>query len=99
MGSLDISHGSGLFKHVSSLEFLSTLYGKRAPGYLSLWHKQHRRTYWFAAEGELRRAARLAPRLARSGDVYFGVGLCREPLGPKQRGRAEDVIALPLRRH
>jgi len=95
MNQLIIPQESGLFNALSPLEFLSTLYGKRATGYLSIWHKQRQRTYWFAADGELRRAARTAQRLAQSGDVYFGVGLRRAPLGPKRRGRAEDVIALP----
>ncbi len=79
---------------MNTLRFLQTLYRKDAPGYLPLWTSGLRRTRWVPAN-DLSRAAETAVELGQRGDVYFGVGLHPEELGPYERGRAEGVIAIP----
>ena len=74
--------------------FLEMLYGNNAQGYLTLWSLQDKKTHWFTAN-ELASIADEAVRLARNKDVYFGVGLRREPLDEHHRGTAKDVIAIP----
>jgi hypothetical protein len=44
---------------------------------------------------DLSKAAETAEELGRRGDVYFGLGLHPEGLGPYERGQAEGVIAIP----
>ncbi len=80
----------------SSLRFLEALYGDDAPGFLPLctpnggWFK----TRWVPAR-DLDRVTREAARLARTKDVYFGLGLHPEALGEGRRGVAAHVIAIP----
>ena len=75
--------------------FFTLLYGKEAPGYLTLFIKPDNRAFHIPAT-TLREAAHLALSLSKDGrDVYFGVGLRRENLGERQRGGNEDVIILP----
>lgn len=79
----------------TALELFGLLYGEEAPGWLTIWARQDKRTRYFPA-GRLDLAAREALKLSRRGlDVYFGVGLRRENLGEKRRGEAEDVCAIP----
>jgi hypothetical protein len=78
----------------SALAFLRALYGGNAPGFLVLWTRQDKRTYWVPATRP-DYAAQLVPLLAESKDVYFGVGLQREALDVYHRGTAESIIALP----
>lgn len=73
--------------------FLRLLYGENAAGYLAIWTPD-RYTRWFEAS-ELRRIAETALNLARTRDVYFGLGLQPAALGMRQRGGAQDVITIP----
>ncbi|HEY8415736.1 MAG TPA: DUF3987 domain-containing protein [Thermaerobacter sp.] len=76
-------------------EFLTLLYGQggQVPGFLTLWTKQDRATYWFPAHA-LADAARTAVKFARKYDVYFGVGLRAERM-ERGRGTRETVVAIP----
>lgn len=65
--------------------FFRLLYGKDAPGHIPIWTKQDKRTTWMPAN-DLREAARTEAQLAQDKDVYFGVGLQPEDLGPCHRG-------------
>jgi len=78
----------------AALSFLRSLYGNEAPGFIALWTRQDKRTYWFPAH-ELDKAAAAAISLAGSFDVYFGAGLRREALTPDKRGGNADIIAIP----
>ena len=75
------------------LNFLTSLY-EGASGWLTLWVKQQKRTYWFSAE-DLASAAKGAEALGKTADVYFGVGLRAERGGPAERGTNDDVVCIP----
>ena len=77
-----------------TLQFFRTLYGEDAPGYLPIWTSRLKRTRWIPVN-DLSRASETAVELSHRGDVYFGLGLQREELGPYERGKAEGVIAIP----
>jgi len=74
-------------------DFLGSLYGQHASGWLTLWLLPTKHTQWFRASN-IETAAAYAVRQASICDVYFGVGLRRERLS-RGRGEAADVIALP----
>jgi Protein of unknown function (DUF3987) len=78
----------------NTLQFFQMLYGEDAPGYLPLWTSKLKRTWWIPAN-DLPGAVEMAVELGRRGDVYFGLGLHPEELGPYERGEAEGVIAIP----
>lgn len=74
--------------------FLHALYGDEAPGFIVLWVNPHKDSYWAPAK-DMRRVARGAIRLSDNANTYFGIGLHPEALGPKQRGEASGVTAIP----
>jgi Protein of unknown function (DUF3987) len=76
------------------LQFFQTLYGEDAPGFLPIWTSSLKRTRWIPAN-DLARAAETAVELGQRVDVYFGLGLHPEELGPYERGEAEGVMAIP----
>src|SRR5690606_5466550 len=88
---------------MDTLNFFQELYGKCKEGWLTIWTRQDKRTQWFPVT-KLEQAAEAAMRLSAGGkDVYFGVGLRREPVYKETkdgrrylaRGENEDVIAIP----
>jgi len=88
---------------MDTLNFFRELYGQCKEGWLTIWTRQDKRTQWFPVT-KLEQAAEAAMRLSASGkDVYFGVGLRREPVYKETkdgrrylaRGENEDVIAIP----
>ena len=76
------------------LSFLRLLYGEDPPGHIVLWTLPDKRSSWFLAK-EMDKAAEEASELAQSKNVYFGIGLQKEDLGPKKRGKEESVSAIP----
>lgn len=79
----------------AAVEFFKVLYGDCKDGFLTLWTKQGKRTYWFEVQDH-EEAAQTAIQLAKmKRDVYFGVGLRKEELQPPARGSIEDVILIP----
>ncbi len=77
------------------VEFFDELYGPQAPGYLALWTKDPRRTIWTPGK-DLIKAGQVALKLVQARkDVYFGLGLQPNDLGPQKRGKAAQVIAIP----
>src|SRR5688572_11386899 len=56
------------------LTFLTALYGQAAPGFLTFWQRQDRRTLWVAAR-DLEQSAHLVVSSAETMDVYVGMGL------------------------
>ena len=89
--------------HGATADFLMTLYGTDAPGFitvcsapptLNVKDKADISTHWLpAADPEA--AAELALSLARTENVWYGVGLRGEKLPGNQRGKADDVTLLP----
>jgi hypothetical protein len=76
------------------LTFLSALYGRSAPGYLTFWRRQDRQTLWVPAR-DLEQSANLVVSSAETMDVYVGMGLRREARGAYERGKLDDVIGIP----
>jgi len=74
--------------------FLDALYGQTSPGFLTLWHRQDRRTLWIPAR-DLAQAVSLVMASAATMDVYLGMGLRRSARGPYERGKLDDVIGIP----
>lgn len=87
---------------MDTLDFFRELYGQCKEGWLTIWTRPDRKTYWFPVE-QLEQAASMAKKLAElRKDVYFGVGLRREQVYKEKngvrylaRGENEDVLALP----
>ena len=87
---------------MDTLDFFRELYGQCKEGWLTIWTRQDKRTQWFPVT-KLEQAAEAAMRLSAGGkDVYFGVGLRREPVYKEKdgrkylvRGENTDVIAIP----
>jgi len=79
----------------NTIRFFEALYRDCKEGYLTIWTLQDKKTYWFKVS-KYEEAAEAALLLAQKEyDVYFGVGLRREKLGPMQRGSAKDVAIIP----
>lgn len=79
----------------SILDFLSSLYGYfKENSVLYLWTLPDRKTHPFTADA-LQEMAATAEWLAPNHDVYFGVGTTTRPLGPYERPKNEDIIAIP----
>ena len=74
--------------------FLNILFGEKPPGYLPIWTKQPNETQWISGQ-DLTEAAGLVHNLAKTRDVYFGLGLQPKNLGKRSRGKADQVIAIP----
>jgi putative DNA primase/helicase len=74
-------------------EFLKTLHGDHAPGWVNLWTLEGEASYWVAAS-QTASVANLVERLAPRCNIYTGVGLRRARLG-KRRGEGKDVSAIP----
>jgi putative DNA primase/helicase len=78
-----------------AIHFFEAMYGDCKEGYLTLWTKQGKKTYWFEVI-DYEEAAATAVQLARmKRDVYFGVALRKEELPAPQRGSIQDVSLLP----
>jgi hypothetical protein len=77
-----------------ALVFLSALYGRSAPGFLTFWRRQDRTTVWIVAD-DMDQAAVHVASSARTMDVYVGIGLRREARGTYERGKLDDVIGIP----
>lgn len=78
----------------AAIEFFQCLYGDCQEGFLTLWTKQRKQTYWFEIT-DINLAADTAIYLADlKCDVYFGVGLRKEEVDGG-RGTADDVIIIP----
>lgn len=66
-------------------------------GWLTIWERQDKATYFFPANQEGIEAAS-QEALALDGqrkDVYFGIGLRRENLGVDKRGAVKDIAGIP----
>src|SRR5687768_457371 len=74
--------------------FLTVLYGASAPGYLTFWRRQDRRTLWVPANS-LEQAVGLAMASAETMDVYVGIGLRRTARDTHERGKLGDIIGIP----
>lgn len=73
--------------------FISTLYPTLPAGHwLCVWTNWDQRSHWSRAPADADRYALLR---AADADVYVGMGLHTEDRGLKQRGRAEQVAAIP----
>lgn len=87
---------------MDTLDFFRELYGQCKEGWLTIWTRQDKRTQWFPVT-KLEEASETARRLSSEGkDVYFGIGLRREPVYKEKdgrkylvRGENTDVIAIP----
>lgn len=84
-------------------QFLKFLYDTTEKGFLTLWTRQDKKTYWFPAP-EMDAALEKAYALSKEKkDVYFGVGLRKEELKPYAkdgktvipRGTAKDILGIP----
>lgn len=79
----------------AATQFFEVMYGDCKDGWLTLWTRQTKTTYWFEVT-EYKQAAATAVELAkRKRDVYFGVGLRKEELSSSYRGSIEDISILP----
>lgn|GEM_PF-1350404 len=59
---------------MDTLEFLKTLYGDNAPGYLVVWTSEDKKSRWIPAKN-LSKAAQGVKTLGSNSNIYFGVGL------------------------
>lgn len=75
------------------LEFLQMLFGDADEGWLTVWTKGDKATRWYDV-GKLEQATLDADKLAKSDDVYFGVGL-RGFKAAEGRGGSDDVTVIP----
>lgn len=75
-------------------EFFGALYSPKPPGWLVIWTRQDKLSRWYKA-GNLKEIAVKCHELSPAYDVYFGLGLQGQKQGSNQRGRADDVIAIP----
>ena len=77
------------------LKFLRTLFKDCVENLLlCLWFKRSKTTHRFRLN-QLEEAVRKATEQSLNTDVYFGVGLQAEDLGPSKRGAIEDISAIP----
>lgn len=76
---------------MDSATFLRTVFGPAPEGLILVWTLPNRVSRFFDRPED---AAGYA-RALEAYDVYVGVGLQARDLGPRQRGGARDVIALP----
>lgn len=73
-------------------KFFSTLFGNNAPGWITLWTRNDKKTFWFPAD-KPRDVISTVNNLSVNTDVYYGVGLRKEQtLG---RGTIEDILSIP----
>ncbi|UCE07090.1 MAG: primase alpha helix C-terminal domain-containing protein, partial [bacterium] len=76
-------------------DFLTILFGEaRGEGYLVLWTKQDKRSYFFSRH-DFDDASKKAVSLSKDMDIYFGVGLQGEEPKDGGRGREDTVISIP----
>jgi P4 family phage/plasmid primase-like protien len=80
--------------HMQAEAFINALYGNVEQGYLSLWTLEDKQTRWYEIN-EVENLVNDAMKLRDSHNVYFGVGVRKENLGPFKRGKNEDVLYLP----
>jgi putative DNA primase/helicase len=74
--------------------YLETLFGTADDGYFAVWIGETQRTRWFSVD-EVNAAATFIVAMAERGqNVYLGMGLHPQPLGPHQRGTADGVVAI-----
>src|SRR5215211_2467365 len=79
---------------VAIRSFLEELYGGLETGHLAIFHLPSGLTSWVPANDPQMAAATIV-RLGQTGNVYIGVGVQANPLGPRKRGVAATVVALP----
>jgi putative DNA primase/helicase len=80
---------------LTTLEFLTQLYGDCEAGYLYLWTTPDKLSEWYSVT-DLTAAAQGAERLsAGRKNVYYGLGLTAAPKQPDERATAPDVTAIP----
>lgn len=75
--------------------YLVELFGGINTGYIHLWIKgvTSQRSLFYPSH-DLRKATEEAVSLAQTNDVYVGMCLRKENLGPHKRGSAEDICAV-----
>jgi len=80
---------------LQTIDFLNWLYDGIPIGWLTLWRKSDKRTFWYPIRS-LEKMANDAAAMARKdeADVYYGVGVRKEKL-QTGRGGNEDVLAVP----
>ncbi len=75
-------------------KFFNVLYPDTECGHLVIFARESKRSRCFSHD-EFDLAAIAAADLARGRDVYFGVGLQREPVPSFRRGKSKSVCAIP----
>ena len=77
--------------------FFRMLYPPSVEGWLTIWERQDKATYFFPANQEGIEAASQEALVLdeQRRDVYFGIGLRRENLGPDKRGAVKDIAGIP----
>jgi putative DNA primase/helicase len=75
---------------IDTIEFLTELYGD-AEGYMTLWTKHDKKTYWLPLDN-LNNIAETALSIEK--DVYFGVGIASQK-NVKGRLFADDITGVP----
>lgn len=80
---------------VMAESYLRMVFKGVASGFIHLWIKGEsgKRSLFFDC-GEAKKAAEEAVSLALTNDVYLGMCLRKEDLGPNKRGSAEDICAV-----
>lgn len=79
---------------VGTLDYLRLLWPDPPAGYLLLWTKQDKRSYWFPST-DLEGLARSAVWHAERTDVWLACALSPADHGPNSRCIAEQTIAIP----
>jgi uncharacterized protein (DUF927 family) len=74
-------------------EFLETMYGNVTGGFLTVWTRPDKRTVFFPTT-DLEAAAKYAESRFDTHDVYFGMGLRKEPLPDGKRGGNTDISCI-----
>jgi hypothetical protein len=77
---------------VTAGKFLEVLWGEKPEDlWILIWTLPDQRSYWCT---DIAHATMLAENLAKTCDVYIGVGLRSKDLGAKRRGGIEDVTCI-----
>jgi uncharacterized protein (DUF927 family) len=74
-------------------DFFKTLYGNVTGGFLTVWTRPDKRTVFFPTT-ELEAAAKYSESRFDTHDVYYGVGLRKEPLPDGKRGGNADISCI-----
>jgi putative DNA primase/helicase len=76
-------------------DYLDDLYGSAEGGFLPIFRAPGDQTDWVAIDDLGAAAAMIRRRCEEGFNAYHGMGLHRKPLGPRRRGTADGVIAIP----